>query len=159
MSNNIEHIGIEGYREKNLGFSPVKEKKKSLAREGAELVLAFVFAVVVYYGLSFALGTPMPIVSVVSESMEPVLQRGDLLVVVAPSDLKVSDVVIYQRLDTRYTIVHRIIEEKPEGYVIKGDNNQVPDPGIVRKEQILGKVVYAVPLLGYPRLALFALGI
>jgi signal peptidase I len=67
--------------------------------------------------------------------------------------------VIYQRSDVKYTIVHRIIDKNEEGYVIKGDNNPAPDPGTVKKEQIIGKVLFAVPLLGYPRLALYAIGI
>jgi len=131
------------------------EKKKSLAREAGEIAAAIIVAVLVYYGLSFVLGTPMPIVSVVSGSMEPVLYRGDLIILVAPNNLKLRDVVIYQRSDMSETIIHRIIEEKDGGYIIKGDNNAIPDPGIVRKNQILGKVIYAVPLLGYPRVLLF----
>lgn len=131
------------------------EKKKSLTREAAEIAVAIIVAILVYYGLSFVLGTPMPIVSVVSGSMEPVLYRGDLIILTSPKDIKVTDVVIYQRPDISETIIHRIIEEKDGGYVIKGDNNPIPDPGIVRKEQILGKVIYAVPLLGYPRVLLF----
>ena len=133
------------------------EKKKSLVREAGEIAIAILVAILVYYGLSFVLGTPMPIVSVVSGSMEPVLYRGDLIILVAPNDLKVKDVVIYQRPDISETIIHRIIEEKDGGYIIKGDNNQVADPGIVKKEQIIGKVVYAVPLLGYPRVLIFEL--
>src|SRR3989344_5080238 len=138
---------------KKKGQNP--EKKKSLAREIGEIAIAILVAVLVYYGLSFVLGTSMPIVSVVSGSMEPVLYRGDLIILVAPNDLKVKDVVIYQRPDISETIIHRIIEERDEGYIIKGDNNAIPDPGIVRKNQILGKVIYAVPLLGYPRVLLF----
>ena len=132
-------------------------KKKSIKREVGEVGIAILVAILVYYGLSFVLGTPMPIVSVVSGSMEPVLYRGDLIILVAPNNLNVKDVVIYHRPELSETIIHRIIEEKDGGYIIKGDNNQVADPGIVKKEQILGKVIYAVPLLGYPRVLLFEL--
>jgi signal peptidase len=86
------------------------------------------------------------------------LSRGDLLVI-SKDNYKVGDVVIYNRDDVKYTIVHRIVAEKDGGYVIKGDNNPVPDPGIVREEQVIGKVNFAVPLLGYPRLMLYAVGI
>ena len=133
------------------------EKKKSLAREAVEIVVAIAVAILVYYGLSFVLGTPMPIVSVVSGSMEPVLYSGDLIILTSPKDIKVTDVVIYQRPDISETIIHRIIEERDGGYIIKGDNNPIPDPGIVRRNQIIGKVIYAVPLLGYPRVLVFEL--
>ena len=124
-----------------------------------EILLAFIIAWIFYQGLAFAAGTPMPIVSVVSESMEPVLHRGDLVFVVAPKDLKVGDVVIYQREGSQFTIIHRVIESRPEGYIIKGDNNPRPDSGTVTQKQINGKVLFALPLLGYPRLALYAVGI
>jgi len=112
-----------------------------------------------YQGLGFALNTQMPIVSVVSESMEPVLHRGDLLLVVNPEEPKINDIVIYKRLDTGMIIVHRIVGMENDEYIIKGDNNKFPDSPNVKREQILGKVVFAVPLLGYPRLLLGLFGI
>ena len=129
-----------------------------------DIIAAFLVAWLFYQGLGFATGTSMPIVSVVSESMEPILHKGDLLVVAGTQDPRVGDIVIYQNRCLAFpsqdkTIVHRIINETPEGFVIKGDNNVSPDPCIVRKEQIIGKVWVAVPLLGYPRLALYAVGI
>ena len=124
-----------------------------------EIVIAFVVAWVFYQGLAFATGTSMPIVSVVSDSMEPILHRGDLLFVLNSEDPQVGDIVIYQRSDVKYTIVHRIIEINEDGYITKGDNNPTADPYVVKREQIVGKVLFAVPLLGYPRLALYVVGI
>jgi len=134
-------------------------------KDVSEIVIAFLVAWVFYQGLAFATGTSMPIVSVVSDSMEPILHRGDLLFVLNADDPQVGDIVIYQRSDVKYTIVHRIIEIQQGGYIIKGDNNPGPDlapdgkPLIVKKEQIVGRVLFAVPLLGYPRLALYVIGI
>jgi signal peptidase I len=128
-------------------------------KDVTEIITAFVVAWVFYQGLAFATGTSMPIVSVVSESMEPILHRGDLLFVTGADDFQVNDIVIYQRSEVQYTIVHRIIEVQEDGYVIKGDNNPVPDAGVVKQEQIVGKVLFAVPLLGYPRLVLYLVGI
>ncbi|MBI5347625.1 MAG: signal peptidase I [Candidatus Aenigmarchaeota archaeon] len=137
------------------------KKEKTWYREVAEVAAAIVVAWLFYQSLAFAMNTPMPIVSVVSDSMEPNLHRGDLLVVtgMATADYKTGDIVIYQRPEVSYTIVHRIIEKTEEGFVIKGDNNASPDPGFVKPSQILGKVEFAIPLLGYPRLALHAVGI
>jgi signal peptidase I len=59
---------------------------KPFAKDIFEIVVAFVAAWLFLQGLGFALGTSMPVVSVVSESMEPILHRGDLLVVVGPGD-------------------------------------------------------------------------
>ncbi len=139
----------------------MKKKEKSWYREVGEIAIAIFVAWLFYQSLAFAMNTPMPIVSVVSDSMEPTLHRGDLLVVtgMATADYSIGDIVIYQRPEVSYTIVHRIIEKTEEGLIIKGDNNAGPDPGHVQPSQILGKVEFAIPLLGYPRLALHALGI
>ena len=167
------------------------KKKKTVYRDAAEIVIAFLFAWFFYQGLAFALGTPLPVVSVVSDSMfhgtdferwwssnndyyisngiskrdfvsfpfANGLSQGDMLVIVRPDSIKLGDVVIYQRADARYTIIHRVVAVSDEGYVIKGDSNAKEDPGFIKKEQILGKAVIVTPLLGYPRIALFALGV
>lgn len=174
-----------------LIFMRKKTKQKPLYREVLEIALAFAVAWLFYQGLAFALGTPLPVVSVVSGSMfhgagfdewwgsndayyirnnisrETFLSfpfgnglaQGDLLVIMKPDKVDIGDVVIYQRGDARYTIIHRIVGINGGGYVIKGDNNERPDPGVVKKSDILGKAVLVTPLLGYPRIALFALGV
>ncbi len=138
--------------------------RKDLLEIGASLLCAWVF----YQMLIFVTGTPMPLVSVVSESMEPVLHRGDMLFILPAEKPAVDDIVIYQRPGTSKTIIHRIIEVREGGYIIKGDNNGCPDtvegtcpgtPLVVEKEWILGKAVFAFPLIGYPRLALYLVGI
>ena len=127
-------------------------------RDIIEIVVAFAAAWLFYQGLAFATGTAMPIVSVVSDSMEPTLHRGDLLFVVRPDELATGDVVVYRRTDREITIVHRLIEIRGDEYIIKGDNNPYADPSVSR-EMIIGKVVGGTPLLGYPRLMLNVVGI
>jgi len=84
------------------------------------------------------------------------LSKGDLLFVTS-KEPEVGDIVIYQRSSQSYTIVHRIVE-KGDTIVAKGDNNAGPDQPITRQE-VEGTVAFAVPLLGYPRFALFAFGV
>lgn len=60
-----------------------------------------------YQGLAVVLGTPMPMVSVVSGSMETNLHVGDLMII-SKGEYAVSDIVIYLR--GGMTITHRIIE-------------------------------------------------
>ena len=87
-------------------------------------------------------------------SMEPTMHTGDLVFLEkkAPDKIKVNDIVVY-RSGKRY-IIHRVIDiYKVNGeycYVIKGDNNPVPDPGFpecrgrgVPYRAILG-VVYGI---------------
>ena len=86
------------------------------------------------------------------------LSRGDLLFVIRADDLRVGDIVIYQRDSSGYTIVHRVIETDGNKVVTKGDNNPAADQPIT-KENLQGKVVFALPVLGYPRYVLHLFGI
>ena len=165
-------------------------KTKTLQREVIEIVAAFAIAWVAYQLIAAATGTPLPIVSVVSDSMYHAnyfdewwaksgqdykqfdidkamlekfpdangLSRGDLLLVVKPENPKIGDILIYRKFGSDFTIVHRLVKIESNGYIVKGDNNHVADP-FVAKEYVVGKVVFAVPVLGYPRLILHLFGI
>ncbi|MDI6720049.1 MAG: S26 family signal peptidase [Methanomicrobiales archaeon] len=80
-----------------------------------------------------------------------------------------GDVIVYRpNGENRVNpIIHRAMaySDADAGYITKGDNNQLADQqgyyqGIgaiepVRKEWIVGKALFAIPLLGYPALHLF----
>ena len=134
----------------------MNKKEKNIAMEMLEIVLIIVGAYVFYFGLGIALGTPTPMFSIVSESMEPTLHVGDM-VIISKSGYDTGDIVVYMR--GNMPIIHRIIEKNDQGYIIKGDNNPVADPGIVKQSQIIGKTVVAFPVLGYPRYLLYKVGI
>lgn len=136
-------------------FGEWREKHHTLY-DALELVVVVLVAWIAYQGLGVALQTPSPMLSVVSGSMEPNLHVGDLLIM-SSADYQIGDIAAYQR--GKMTIIHRIIEINGDGYVFKGDHNSVPDPEVVSSSQIIGKVRMAVPLLGYPRLVLYWIGI
>jgi signal peptidase len=129
-------------------------KKHPHVKDILEILAAFAIAWLFYQFLIIITGTSMPLVSVVSGSMEPVLHRGDLVFAVGEPNPKTGDIIVYNRADFKYTIIHRVIAVTDQGYILKGDNNPGPDPGFANKNQFIGKAVFAVPLLGYPRLAL-----
>ena len=67
-------------------------------------------AFMMWKGLSIAADSPSPIVVVLSGSMEPAFQRGDLLFLwnrCYPTD--VADIVVYNVKDKEIPIVHRVI--------------------------------------------------
>jgi len=90
---------------------------------------------------------------VVSGSMEPTLYGGDIAVVrrVEPYDLQVGDVITYSSIQGFVT--HRIVglDMTPQGpiFLLKGDANLSADPKPIPAEQIVGKVVYRVPRIGF----------
>ncbi len=79
-----------------------------------------------------------------TKSMVPVLDKGANAIQVKPkpgcADVGVGDIVSYTSEYAEGTIIHRVIAtgKDSEGryFVVKGDNNPEPDPGVVRCEQI-----------------------
>ena len=106
---------------------------------------------------------------VVSGSMEPVFYRGDIVLLektdffgiheFSSDDLKVGDVVVYDAKWYDQPVIHRIINiteiNGSTMYVIKGDNNDSPDPYYVTPAQINERVVTmgdnlaVIPKIGY----------
>jgi len=102
--------------------------------------------------LRFALGTPTPLLAVTSKSMAPTLNVGDLLVVRGTSSVEVGDIVAFRRGSD--IVVHRVYNVTENGIITKGDAYSQPDPWIIQRDEILGKVVFSIPLLGYVHMAL-----
>jgi signal peptidase len=148
----------------------VLSSEKSWKREIIEDVTVIGLVLVIIWGtgigLQFYLQTPTPLLAVESESMEPTLYRGDLVIVraVDPTTLQVGDIVIYNSSSVNSTsdvpIVHRIIEiTNLSGslyFRTKGDNNPGPDPGNRAESDILAKVIGSVRYLGFITLLLIS---
>jgi signal peptidase I len=91
--------------------------------------------------------------SVQSNSMVPVVRRGDAVVLhtIKDSDLKTGDIVSYRSLaDQNVIITHRIVNvEKTWGLIItKGDNTQRDDTP-VPMSNVMGKVDFRVAYAGF----------
>ncbi len=91
--------------------------------------------------------------NIVSESMEPTLNKNDLVLVQKCdiSELQEGDIITFKQ-DNR-TISHRIIDiTKEKGttkFKTKGDNNEIPDSDKVEANQIYGKVSFRVKGIGH----------
>ena len=75
----------------------------------------------------------------VGVSMLPLLREGkDLFTVTkkGPERCRAGDVVLYRRPPDHY-VLHRVVEVKPDSYVLLGDNSVAREYGI-RDEDILG---------------------
>lgn len=100
--------------------------------------------------------------AVITDSMSPEINRGDVVFVKQTdfNSLKQGDIVTVTFPDGSGYFTHRIIAIDYDVQVIrtKGDANQSRDPQPSVKEQIVGKVWYSVPLLGYFSIAFSNLG-
>ena len=96
--------------------------------------------------------------AIVSNSMYPIYQRGDIVIIEKVNTknikkLKKYDIIEY-KLDN-IIVAHRIIyiEKHNDGtvlYITKGDNNNIVDKEKVTQKQVNGIVKFKVPKVGYP---------
>lgn len=91
--------------------------------------------------------------SVLSGSMEPAYSTGDLIYVapVSSEELQVGDVISFVMNSQGTVATHRITEIDQENRQVytKGDANEVSDGKAVKFENVIGKVVFAIPMVGY----------
>ena len=62
--------------------------------------------------------------------------------------IKEDDVIVTHDA-VRPFLTHRIIEETDQGYITKGDNNNVNDADVLKEENIIGEVKFSIPKVGY----------
>lgn len=118
------------------------------------VLLAFTSAALVLSNFD----TPLKfrVFSVSSGSMEPAVHTGSMVFVVPQDNYVENDVITFRsRTDPKKTTTHRITQVSQDldlgftSYSTKGDANEDPDAGITYKEQVIGKVVFSLPFLGY----------
>ncbi|KAG6549407.1 hypothetical protein Mapa_009126 [Marchantia paleacea] len=131
--------------------------------EALDLGKAIGLAVVIWQSLIYVTGSPTPVVVVLTGSMEPGIRPGDILILrtVDARPVRAGDIVVFKLVDREIPIVHRLIrvhEDRLTGEVellTKGDANLSddlilygPDLQWIRREHLLGRVVWLVPYVG-----------
>ncbi len=96
-----------------------------------------------------------------SDSMKPVLEMGDFIITkkVKEDELKVGDIIAYYDKENKLVVIHRIIRiEKDDKsnnlYVMKGDKITKEDKIRASIDNIEGKYVCTIPLIGNIALSL-----
>ncbi len=97
-------------------------------------------------------------IAVLSGSMSPTFNRGDAVVVEKlddeeKDDLEVGDIIQYIS-GTKY-VIHRIVEITNDSsgnkqFITKGDYNNTNDSDAVSLDNVVGKVMFSIPFIGYP---------
>lgn len=94
--------------------------------------------------------------SVVTDSMSPEINKGDAVFVkqISFDKLNVGDIVTVKFENRDSTFTHRIVEIDKDNreFYTQGDNSNEKD-GKSKAENIVGKVMFSVPLLGYLSIA------
>jgi len=146
--------------------------RKEYVQTAIMVIIMVVSVVAFWYGLKFAFKTEHPLLAVASGSMEPVLYKGDLILVqgvhnackihAAPKDANPpGDIIIFRSsIYSNDLIVHRAIDKKIDeadgscSFRTRGDANNSNDTGWVKESDIVGVYTGAkAPSLGH--IALF----
>ena len=92
--------------------------------------------------------------TVLSGSMEPKLGIGSVVVTrpIPSQDIKTGDVITFRSPLNGQLVSHRviaIIDGNPVIFRTKGDANQTADPFTVPASNLVGKISFHIPYLGY----------
>lgn len=125
-----------------LELKKLWKNKRQLMFQALNLAMIVFSALMIWKGLMVATKSESPVVVVLSGSMEPAFQRGDILLLTNHDDpIRVGEIVVFKVKDRDIPIVHRVmkVHEKEDGKVeilTKGDNNRVDDRGLYAPGQL-----------------------
>jgi len=158
-----EDSGFFGGTEEALELGEAKPLSERLRLTSEQMldtiktVMIIALIIETYVGIAFISNNWTPLMVVTTRSMEPTLSSGDLIYVkgVAPSDLKVGDVITFKP-PTKYIsgtlITHRIVDISYEtneiNFKTKGDNNPATDPWTVTTSDIIGRQTFVLKAIG-----------
>jgi len=131
------------------GMSRSLFKPKNFMRKAIEALPTAISLLFSFLLLIMLLSNSLPLV-VVSGSMQPIYNIGDVVLIrVDPNaEIGVGDVIAF-KMENGPVVVHRVIEVLEQGYRTKGDANPDPDPFIVDRRLVIGKVIGVIPKIGW----------
>jgi len=119
------------------------------------ILITFIVAIALLLIISvFPITGNIKFMIVQSGSMTPAIKMGSIVMVKPVNEYKIGDVISFGEVTrTKAPTTHRVYDIKVvEGepyYITKGDANNTPDQREVSKREIIGKVLFSVPYLGY----------
>lgn len=121
-------------------FRPFKTGTLLFMKKEVLVIAGFLF-------IFLALKLGIRIFIVTSGSMEPHLKTGSVVITSSKSKYLKGDVIAFK--SSNYLIVHRIESVSQESFITKGDANTTADVKLVSQKQVLGKVFFSLPYVGY----------
>lgn len=90
------------------------------------------------------------------------LSKGDIILVLKPTNLKIGDVIIFSS-SSRNPIIHRIVSLSPlqtkgdhnSAQLVSGNNPGNVDETNIKQDQLIGKSLLRIPFLGWVKLVFY----
>jgi signal peptidase len=141
-----------------LGLRP-----REIFKQVVNLGLVVCSALVMWETFMVVLNSESPVVVVLSESMAPGYERGDLLLLnLWDRPVRVGDVVVFKQSGREIPIVHRVLRvhvraaDQKTFILTKGDNNPMDDrvlypPGQewISQQDLMGRSMAYLPYVGF----------
>ncbi|MGM0830665.1 MAG: signal peptidase I [Bacillota bacterium] len=88
--------------------------------------------------------------TVLTNSMEPKISAGDMIFVKETNavEVKKNEIITFHTADQK-VVTHRVVQVTPEGFLTKGDNNNVEDSWKVKPDKLIGEVAVILPNAGF----------
>jgi signal peptidase len=152
------------FRTLNAPFAEeVKQQKKSHGLSRAFRKFSDAVLMLIVIGAIVLLLAPRlmgaNLLVVVSQSMEPTIPMGSIAVShpqTSPGDIAVGDVITFAELEVggeEVLITHRVVEVIGTGSELRfrtqGDAVEDPDMALVTPDQLVGRVWFSLPVVGY----------
>jgi signal peptidase len=155
-------------KKSNKEKEPISKKKIIISL--LLIFFAFFGSFIIFVILQFALNSETPMVVVISDSMKPTINKGDLLFVQGrdPEDIEEGDIIVFDAHDLwsgapDEPIVHRVVDiHKHDGkfyFNTKGDNNAKRDEEPIPGHRVKGVVCGRVPYIGWIKIVMTDYGL
>lgn len=141
----------------------IKKYKKQVliktTRKLGKVFYGFIFVVLIAIFAVIAISTiKLPgnykLMVVESGSMQPVIGQGSIILIKPQTKYNKNDVItVLDSPVSKISVTHRIVDIKESNqdtiYTTKGDANESADTETRLKQNVLGKVLFSIPFVGY----------
>lgn len=163
-----EEIEVTAKKESFVKRIQFSDFQKSIGEIVGLVGIALIVVLALTVGMSSYLGAEKPLVAVTTGSMLPIYNgfqdrdnteiyvlRGDLFLVKKeiPIYYNLGDVIVFDVLGLDEPVVHRIVyrwnDDGITKFITNGDNNDLPDSWTVSESEVIGRVVFRIPHIGW----------
>lgn len=144
----IIYIVMESIYNRDNKVVSVQQKKKDII--ASIIICLIILIIVMLVSCQFKFG----LLVIGSDSMFGTINKGDIILYDRYDEddkIETGDIIVFLYEDTK--IVHRIEDQRLMGaemrYYTKGDANIQKDDGYRKREDIIGKVKFRIPYIGY----------
>ena len=134
---------------------PGQAKRERQGSLGGWIVTTIVAVAVIWFAVGLF---PVQPTTVISGSMRPTLNVGDIVIIakVPASSVEIGDIIQFREAEG-VTTVHRVVDIEESGgetvFITQGDANGEPDANSVLPDNVVGKAILDIPKIGWAAIA------